>query len=208
MGVEKAFRIPTVVRSRGQELSLERRHTQADQGSELNVISGGMVRQLGLEVKSLAEIGFHGMSMTTADHKEHMLLHWVLLEVGVQGIWRKIRCFLGPDLPLVPGHSEHLSLLLGIPWLFAVNAFISIRQSKIMLGDPEIGETVREVQGPELVFHKDYNLLMYPKEAFPIQPSGKGFVVEIEDAESSESESSDSGDELSDIEDPVPQAFQ
>ena len=210
VGVEKAFRIPAVVRSQGQEVNLERRHTQADQGSELNVISGAMVRQLGLEVKSLAEIGFHGMSMTTADHKEHMLLHWVLVEVGVQGIWRKIRCFIGPDLSLVPGHSEHLSLLLGIPWLFAVNAVISIRQSKILLGDPEVGEAVREVAEPELVFHKDHNLLMYPKEAFPVQsaPVGKGFVVEIEDADSSDSESSDFGDDLSDVEDPISQTFQ
>jgi len=75
VGVEKAFRRPAVVRSQGQELTLERRHTQADQGSELNVISGAMVRQLGLEVKSLFKIGFHGMSMTTADHKKHMRLH-------------------------------------------------------------------------------------------------------------------------------------
>ena len=115
VGVEKAFRIPAVVRSQGQELALKRRHTQADQGSELNVISSAMVRQLGLKMKSLSKIGFHGMSMTTADHKEHMLLHWVLLDVGVQGIWRKIRCFIGPDLSMISGHSEHLSLLLGIP---------------------------------------------------------------------------------------------
>ncbi len=49
---------------------------------------------------------------------------------------------------------------------------------------------------------------MYPKEAFPVQPvpsgNGKGFVVEIEDADS---ESSDSGDDLSDVEDPTGQVF-
>ena len=50
---------------------------------------------------------------------------------------------------------------------------------------------------------------MYLKEAFPIQPNptGKGFVKNIEDAESSEMESLDSGDELSDVKDPVAQAF-
>ena len=61
------------------------------------------------------------------------------------------------------------------------------------------------------MFHKDHNLLMYPKEAFPVQsvPSGngRGFVVEIEDADSSDFESSDSGDDLSDVEDPTGQVF-
>ena len=206
VGMKKAFRISAVIRSQGQELALKRRHTQADQGSELNVISSAMVRQLDLKVKALSEIGFHDMSMTTADHKEHMLLHWVWLDVEVQGIWRKIRCFIGSNITTVSEHSEHLSLLLGIPWLFAVNAVIFIRQSKILLDDLEVGETVREIAGSELVFHKDHNLLMYSKTAFPITP-GKGFVEEMKDVDFSESESSDSGDDLSDVKDSIGQAF-
>ena len=75
VSVKKAFRISTVVRFQDQKLTLKRRHTQTDQKFELNVISSAMIKQLSLKMKSLSKIDFHDMSMITADHKEHMLLH-------------------------------------------------------------------------------------------------------------------------------------
>ena len=162
MGIDKAFRIPCKVRVGGKELTLQRHQVQADQGSDMNVVSLAMAKQLGLEIRALSDVGFAGLTMKTADNRETRLHHWVYLEIGVEGIWRTIRCFVAPDLDL-PQKPDHLSLLLGIPWLYSVNAIIGIRGSRIEIGDPAVGESIRDVIGPELVFSKEHNLLMYPK---------------------------------------------
>jgi hypothetical protein len=191
---EKAFRIPCTIRLGAMEVPISRGEVQADQGSDMNVISMGMVRKLSLEMFSLDTIGFRGLTMRTADHTEHPLLYWVTFEVGVQGIWRQVRCFVSPQVVVMPSFMEEpVSLLLGIPWLFSVNAVISIRESKIEVGDVSLGETVRVVQGPELVFSSEHRILMYPK---------KRIAREIDDSSESD-ESSESEDELSDI-DEVP----
>ena len=112
---------------------------------------------------------------------------------------RDIRCFIAPEVTSITptGETEYLSLILGLPWLFAVDAIISIRQSAIMVGDTSLGETRRTVISPELVFCKDHNLLIYPKSAL----AAPSRVEEVESQDSSDS--SDNGDdELSDIEDP------
>ena len=115
----------------------------------------------------------------------------------VAGVLRDIRYFVAPELPQTTTYSEteYLSLILGIPWLYSVDATISIRQSKIMIGDISVGEEVREVVGPELVFYKDHNLLMYPKSVMTITSK----VVEIDDNDSDSSDSFKLEDELSDI---------
>jgi len=66
-----------------------------------------------------------------------------------------------------------------------------------MIGDVSVGEEVREVVGPELVFCKDHNLLMYPKSVMTTTSK----VVEIDDDDSDSSDSFESEDELSDIND-------
>lgn len=119
---------------------------QADQGSDMNVISTAMAKQLGLPFQSLSDVGFAGLTMKTADHRETLLHHWVHLELGVEGIWRKICCFVAPELssaaPASSSGTEHLSLLLGIPWLYSVYATIGICGSRIEIGDPHAGEAV------------------------------------------------------------------
>lgn len=198
MKSEKAFRVPCKINVGGHITELPRHQTQADQGSDMNIVSTGLVKQLGLELHPLSDVGFYGLTMQTADNNETLLHHWVWLNVGVQDVWRNIRCFVGPET--VPG-ADHLSLLLGIPWLYAVNAFFDIRGSRILVGDPNTGEAQREVVGPELVFHTDHNLLMYPKAAFPILPQPvPGGSGDVTDSESDDE--SDSGDDLSDIQDP------
>ena len=213
VGAEKAFRVPSTVRKpTGEEVELEKSRSQADQGSDMNVISQGMVRFLGLKLHLLSDIGFKGLSMRTADHRDTVLMYWVWLDISVEGIWRKIRCFVAPEVVSVneAGRAEYLSLILGIPWLYSVDASISIRLSTIFVGDRTIGEEVREVVGPELVFCHDHNLLMYPKSAM-VRGLPQATIEEIDESASS-SESSDSGDELSDIEDdevvPKEQDFQ
>lgn len=204
VGVDKAFRVPSIVRKPdGSEIKVEKRQTQADQGSDMNVISIGMVRSLGLATHSLAEIGFKGLSMRTADQRDTVLEYWIWLNIGVEGIWRDIRCFVAPEVVSVTesGRSEYLSLILGIPWLYSVDASISIRLSTIFIGDRSIGEQVRGVVGPELVFCKDHNLLMYPKSAMVAsrapKPLPKAIVEELDSSDSSESSSED---EASDVE--------
>lgn len=133
---EKAFRIPCVIRLNNQLIGLEQYQTQADQGSDLNVISMGLAQKLNLELLSLDLVGFRELTMRTADHKDTPLQFWVWLEVGVQQLWRKIRCFVSPSVinPLSSIGTEPLSLLLGIPWLY------SERNSTIKIGDPSLGE--------------------------------------------------------------------
>jgi len=199
IGTDKAFRIEvTIIMPDGTTIVLEKRYTQADQGSDMNVMSSGLVRLLGLTLHSLDEVGFKGLSMRTADHRETILYHFVWLRLSVASIVRDIRCFVAPELPHTTffGQTEYLSLILGLPWLYSVDALISIRQSKIMVGDLLCGEKVREVIGPELVFCQDHNLLMYPKSAMA---TGK-IAEELDDNESDSSES-DSEDDLSDVED-------
>ena len=200
VGKDKAFRVPaTAKKPDGTEVKLEKRDNQADQGSEMNVISLGMTRHLSLVLHPLAEIGFQGLSMRTADSRDIVLEYWVWLVVGVEGIWRTIRCFVAPQVVSVTneGRSQYLGLILGIPWLYSVNATISIRLSTIYIGDPSVGEEVREVFGPEMVFCKDHNLLMYPKGCHPR-------IEEVFDSEEEDqsSDSSSSEDDIDDIDDP------
>ena len=194
-GVEKAFRIPCTVKAGdGREIPLGRGVTQADQGSEMNVISEALRAQLQLPKNPLASVGFEGLTMHTADHRDTPLEYWTEFWVNTEGISRQVRCFVSPAINL-PGsaRSGHFSLLLGLPWLFSVNAHISIRDSKISVGDPARGETLREIKGPEMVFCNEHTLLMYPK---------KSLKATVEDASSEDEEDtgSESEDELEDVE--------
>ena len=109
VGFEKAFRVPaTVKKPDGIEVKIERSQSQTDQGSDMNVISQGMVTYLNLPLQRLSDIGFKGLSMRTADHRETVLQYWVWLIIAVEGIWRKIRCFVAPEVVSVTetGRSE------------------------------------------------------------------------------------------------------
>lgn len=83
------MRIPCVIRLNNQLIGLEQYQTQADQGSDLNVISMELAQKLNLELLSLDLVGFRELAMRTADHKDTPLQFWVWLEVGVQQLWRK-----------------------------------------------------------------------------------------------------------------------
>jgi hypothetical protein len=162
----------------------------------MNVNSVGRTKKLGLALRSLEEVGSKGLSMRTADYRKTMLLHWIWLRVSIEGIVRDIRCFVAPELPHVDGHrrTEYMSLILGLPWVYLVDAKISIRESTTTVGDVRAGETVRDMIGPELVFCKNNNLLMYSRSVMVV-PS----PVTVEDDTSSSSKS-DSSDSESDVE--------
>ena len=108
---DKAFCIPAVVQESTKKIVLKRSIIQADQGSDINVISLGLVNHLQLPKRSLAELGFWGLAMKTADQRETVLHHYAMITLGVKGVWQTIQCFVAPELP----GSEHKSLILGIP---------------------------------------------------------------------------------------------
>ncbi|KAK4697103.1 hypothetical protein P7C71_g925, partial [Lecanoromycetidae sp. Uapishka_2] len=183
VGVDKAFRIPAMVSlPDGTQVGLDRKLVQGDQGSDMNVISAALARQLKLELKSVEEVGFKGLSMRTADQKDTLLHYWVWLRITVEHVTRDIRCFVTPDVTSTTssGGVEHLSLILGLPWLYSVDAVILIRQSKIMIGDAT-------------------TIMAVPKSA------GKVVEVHTEDEEEEESsDESESEDDLSNIDDNQP----
>lgn len=117
----------------------------------------------------LSAIGFQGLTMYIADHRDILLKEWTEFWDAAAGIWRHVRCFVSPHASL-PGSSKsgHFSLLLGLPWLFSVNAHISIRESRITIGDPAAGEAMRDIIGPEMVFCNEHTRIMYPKKAFKV----------------------------------------
>jgi hypothetical protein len=123
------------------ETLLDRSQTQADQRSDLNLISSRLARSLGLELHSLTKARYQGLAMRTADQNDTPLTHFVSLNIGVTNVWRITCCFVNTkeNTPSGPGN---LDLLLGIPWLYDINTIISLRTSTIELGDPEIGEEV------------------------------------------------------------------
>ena len=200
-GMAKVFRIECTVQTNGESVTLGKATTQADQGSEMNVISEPLREQLGIPRKKLSDIGFHGLTMRTADFRDTPLEYWVELLIMVSEISRTIRCFVSPGVS-IPGsaRSGHYSLLLGLPWLFSVNAVIHIRESKITIGDPVQGESTREIVGPEMTFCTEHTLIMYSVEAL-----SKTYRPKEEEDDSSDSSSGDesSGDDLSDVDDEV-----
>ena len=197
-GSEKAYNIGGAARVNGKETHIPKKHTSADQGSDMNVMSTSMTQVLSLVPKSLAEVGFLGLCMETADHRETLLETWVLFDYCVEGLWRSVPCFVSPP---TPGVEDVPRLLLGLPWLHDINAVISVRNSSIQIGDPAIGEQVRFITGPELVYHRDHSLLMYPKAFIPAEETFQRVTELEQDEDESESEESSSGDELSDVED-------
>ena len=75
MNFEKVFRISVVVRIDSKEIALKKSHIQADQKSDMNVISLSMTKNLELELLSLNDIEFRSLTMRTANHKKTLLLN-------------------------------------------------------------------------------------------------------------------------------------
>ena len=67
------------------------------------------------------------------------------------------------------------------------------RRLTFLVGDASMEEVVRAVTGPELVYCKDRNLLMYPKDSRP------RFEELIDSEDEASSDSSESEDDIEDI---------
>lgn len=163
----------------------------------MNVISTRLSHHLFLEFIPLSKAGFSGMSMCTADNKEIALQHIVKFTLNIQGIIRPVQAFVAP--PDNNTSASWFSLLLGIPWLYQVDATIRIRQFAVTIGDKNVGETPRDIaEAAELGFSKEHTLIMYPRAV--LKSLGEEVETESDNATSSSSESDsdlDNDDEVS-----------
>jgi hypothetical protein len=142
------------------------------------------------------------MLMRTADHKDTFLHYWIFLKIGIKGIWRIIRLFVGPESTSTSG-TDDLSLILSLSWLYAINATFSIRGSSILIGDSAISETPREIIRPEIEFYKNHNLLMYSK-AILVQMLSKLKLNVINVSDENDDDESDNSKDLSDVNENMP----
>ena len=162
MSIDKTFQISCKIWVGSKELTLQQHQIQADQSSDMNVISLVMIKQLSLKICALFNVRFAELIMKMTDNQKIRLHHWIYLKISVKGIWRTIRCFIISDLDLLQ-KSDYLSLLLRIFWLYSVNAIIGICESQIEIEDSAIEKSIQDVIESELMFLKEHNLLMYLK---------------------------------------------
>ena len=135
---EKTFRIEcTVIFEVGVSTVLKKTITQTDQKFEMNVISKHFLRQLKLPLNKLFEIGFEKLIMRTTDHKNTPLKYWTEFIIIIEKLNRLIREFVFSRVSIAEFFtSGHYSLLLRLPWLYAVNAILSIKRFIITIEDP------------------------------------------------------------------------
>ena len=94
--------------------------TNADQGSDLNLISHALIDVMGYTLVSLKSKGFLGLAINTADGNFSRLDSYVVFDMEVMGIRRTVHAFCRPRPPKRDDNDLHL--LLGLPWLYDVDA--------------------------------------------------------------------------------------
>ena len=192
---QKAFRVPVTVKTKKDgrvvDVTLPLSVSQADQGSDMIIVTVGFLRKLRLPAKRLSERGFQGLTMNVADGTSAELSYYSDFEIGVLGVWRKIEAFVRP---FDDSNIDEVHLLLGLPWLHAVDANIKIRESIIEIGDVQRGEKVVKIQGPKFVESKSHRLVLCPKENRAAQPMVHQ-ELSSEDSEDSAYDSDDTSDD-------------
>ncbi|POS83490.1 hypothetical protein EPUL_004983, partial [Erysiphe pulchra] len=188
MEEQKAFRLPIVVKTmkdgKPVRVSMPSGAAQADQGSDMIIVTVGFLKKLGLPVRILAESGLNGLTMNVADGSSARLTHYAELKIGVHGIWRRVEAFVRL---FSEDNKEDIHLLLGLPWLFTVDAKIKIKDSLIEIGDVERGEEIKEIKGPKFVGSEGHKLILCQVARLETK--------EVEDTESSGDESEDQDSE-------------
>ncbi|RKF71936.1 hypothetical protein GcM1_249042 [Golovinomyces cichoracearum] len=95
----RLFRLNTacVISNQQTRVTFQSGTVQADQGSDLNLTSNSLVRDLKLERRSMN--GPKCFSMSTADGSITPLNDFAVLVVGVGHVFRKIHAFIRPEIP-------------------------------------------------------------------------------------------------------------
>ncbi|RKF55806.1 hypothetical protein OnM2_086053 [Erysiphe neolycopersici] len=151
---ERVFCVPAVIRTRKDV-------AQADTGSDIVVISYGLIKYLNLPMKLLSENGFSGLTMNVANGTSSPLKYFTSFQINVLGISRHVEAFLRP---CNSSNEQEFHLLLGLPWLHDTNAKIYIRDSIIKIGDPDRSEKMVQIQGPEFTQSSYHKLILHPKK--------------------------------------------
>lgn len=93
LGSPKAFRIDVAIgfgRDRERRYALPPNASQADQGSDCNMISFSLVSQFKMPTRTLASVGFKGLELLTADEKHTPMENFVEVQVATMGIKKDI----------------------------------------------------------------------------------------------------------------------
>lgn len=178
---DKAFRILCFVQKSDESIvHLDKFYVQANQNSDMNVISTELIKHLNLQLYSLSEIKFAELSMCITNHHETVFHDWIWLNIDVKEVWRKIRCFVTSKLIKEnEDKQEYLNFILRISWLWIVNIIIVIQNFKIMIEDSDFNKNIREIIELKLFFYENHNLLMYFKSIMTT------LRVTVEDADDS-----------------------
>ncbi|RKF84037.1 hypothetical protein GcM1_147002 [Golovinomyces cichoracearum] len=131
---ESPFRIldATIINTKlKKKMILDIGAAQADQGSDIYLISDLLASTLSLESREIP--GVRGFMMQTADGNLTTLQTFAIFKFGVAGIWRTVHTYIRPNPK--PG-KDTFSLLLGLSCLFSVKATINIYENCIAIGDP------------------------------------------------------------------------
>lgn len=163
---DKAWKVPVSLRitenSGPTIVDLPIGMSAADQGSDIVLMTPALQQKLRLPLISLNSKGYAGVSYGTADGVMHRLEHFVSLEIGIKGIWRKLDAFVRPASGT---NDTELSLLLGLPWMHAVDAKLNICKSILTIGGNIKEEKPVTIQGPlfEPQPSSHLNLVLHPK---------------------------------------------
>ncbi|RKF82572.1 hypothetical protein GcC1_013040, partial [Golovinomyces cichoracearum] len=140
---DRPFRVPVIVNTykvgRLFQVKLKPGTTQADQGSDINIISDKHARDL--KIKPI-KLGSHMvLTMGTANGDSTQLHQYTEINICVEELWRTIQVFVRP-----PTTNDRSNLILGLPWLYDLDADSKIRKFQLTIGDKSKGKKCRTIQ--------------------------------------------------------------
>ncbi|KAG5930942.1 hypothetical protein E4U60_006655, partial [Claviceps pazoutovae] len=99
-------------------------------GAEISIVSRAFVTKHKIPMYDLGSVRFKGLCMRTADGRQVKVTEFTVLEVNCQGIVRSIGAVVTPD----EQPRTQAVLILGLPWLYDVDAKFYIAGSKVTIG--------------------------------------------------------------------------
>ena len=188
---DKAWKIPASIRvmenGKVTTVDLPLGMSSSDQGSDIVIMTPTLQKRMRLVPTLLSSEGFSGVSYGTADGVMHQLEQFVSFELGVKGIWRKVFAFVRPSAG--PRDTE-LGLLLGLPWLHAVDAKIGICESVLTIGGNLEGEKPVTLRGPLFAPSSHLNLVLHPN--IPSKRGNENLTIKFEEQDADQDTTSNS----------------
>jgi hypothetical protein len=111
----------------------------------------------------LKKVGFGNLHMLTSDGRHTLVTDFVAIKVLCEGISWEIWAVMRPG----PYSNNDNKLLLGLPWLWDVNAYFDIQNSTLRIGDDARGEQKVDISGPLLSPMLAHRLTLGPKGIIP-----------------------------------------